>query len=266
MGIRLLAGRGFSRHDAAGSTPVAILNQAAAKAIFGGATALAQQIVIPRGRRDETLAVIGIVSDVHSKGLDQGPKPAIYVPMAQAIPYRLEAVIRAMPGVPPSTLAPMLRKQMAQVDVALSGEVTTMQAVIAERLATPLFLTAVLGVFGFLALALTATGIYGVMSHNVRARTHEIGVRIALGAPVSSVLNLAMARGAKLIAAGLILGLAGALAATRVLERLLFEVKPGDPATLAAVSAILALAALAAIWFPARRATRVDPVIALRHD
>ena len=141
-----------------------------------------------------------------------------------------------------------------------------MQVVVAQQLSQPRFLTVVIAVFGILALLLTATGVYGVTAYLVRTRTREIGIRMALGATRGHVLAMILKQGAVVIVFGLLLGIAGAVAATRILASVLYEVRPGDPLTFAAVSVLVAMVALAANYVPARRAATIDPLVALRHE
>jgi ABC-type antimicrobial peptide transport system permease subunit len=180
---------------------------------------------------------------------------------------RLDFVIRPTAEGAAAALAPAARLRMAAVDRKLSAySVSTMEAVIDEQLARPRFSAIVLTVFGFLALALTVTGVYGVTAYTVRSRRHEIGVRIALGADTARVLGFVLRRSGRAVALGLALGLMGATAATRVLTRLLYEVKPTDAPTFIAVALVLGGFGMAGSYIPAWRASKVDPVESVRCD
>ena len=265
MGTPLLRGRLFTSDDAHSAQPVAIVNATAAARYWPGEDPIGRAVVLA-GKDRGPVQIVGVVGDVRRRGIDRPPDPAIYVPRSQIwFATRLDFVICPVPGRAAGALAPIVRARMAAVHRSFSADsATTIDAVMNDQLARPRFAAAVLTIFGFLALSLTITGIYGVTAYNVRARRHEIGVRIALGADTKHVLGFVLRRSSHALALGLILGLAGAVATTRVLTRLLYEVKPTDGPTFAAVAVILAVFGLCGSYIPASRAARVDPMESVR--
>jgi putative ABC transport system permease protein len=214
---------------------------------------------------DETLEIVGVVADVKNDDLEERADPAVYVPYAQA-PWRtMNLIVHTTQE--PLVLARAVRGEVSALDRTLPvSRVKTLQQMIDERSSSKRVLTWTLGVFALAALLLAAVGIYAVMSYAVTQRTYEIGVRMALGARERDVLRLIVAQGLKLTLIGVIVGLAGALALTRALTFFLFGVTATDPLTFVAVALLLAGVALVACWIPARRAAKVDPLIALRCD
>jgi putative ABC transport system permease protein len=214
------------------------------------------------------MTVIGVVGDVKHSGLNQPTDPAVYTPFSQsdeAWKRFMTLAIRAR-NAPPG-LVEEVKKQIWSVDGQIPvGDVRAMDELIAVSLAQQRFNMFLLGLFAALALILAAVGIYGAMSYSTSQRTHEIGIRTALGAQRRDVLRLVMNEGAKIALFGIAFGIAGALALTRLMASLLFEVKPTDPVTFAAVGILLALVTLVACYLPARRAMRVDPMVALRYE
>lgn len=268
IGTPLLRGRTFTSADSVNAAPVALVNSLAATRYWPGEGPIGKTLVIGAGKDRKLAAIVGIVGDVRRGYLERAPEPAFYVPRAQKFfADHLDLVVQPEPGVPAAPLAPIVRARMAAVSSSFAADtIETAEAVMREQLARPRFAATVFGIFGFLALALTATGVYGVTAYTVRARRHEIGVRIALGADRRRVFSLFLRRSGRAVAIGLALGFAGALAATRVLTRLLYEVKPTDAPTFAAVAVLLAGFALAGSYIPARRAARVDPMESVRCD
>jgi putative ABC transport system permease protein len=197
--------------------------------------------------------------------LNAAPKPEVFLPYFQHPQDSISFYLRTSQA--PASLAPAAQSQIWSVDKDQPvADISTMEAQISQNVAEPKFRTFLLGIFSALGLLLTLIGIYGVMSYSVSQRTHEIGIRLALGAQPRDVLGDVLWDGAKLTFAGLAIGLIAALALTRLLASLLFEIRATDPATFTSVVALLAAVALAACYFPARRATRVDPLVALRHE
>jgi putative ABC transport system permease protein len=270
--IPVLQGRAIEERDRTGATPVVVINRTLARLAWPGEDPIGRRILLGGGGVDSVWrTVIGIVGDVRHRGLTAAPRPEMYLPHAQfpagtGTPQRtLRVVLRAEGD--PSALAGPLRATLADLDPAVPlVDLQTMEQALgswaAERRLTMILVAA----FATLALALGAVGVYGVMAHLVVQRTREIGIRIALGAVPREILALVISQGAWLAVAGVALGVGGALAASRLLGRLLFEVTPTDPATYAGTAlTLLGVAALAAL-IPALRATRTDPVEALRSE
>jgi len=268
MGTPLLRGRTFSREDGLSSPPVIVINAAAASRYWPGEDPLGRSLVFPVGKEKRAAEIIGVVGDVRRQSIDRPADPALYAPRSQVVfAMRLDFVIRPEPDHAPTLFARAVRARMAEVDRSFSAHsVTTMEAVIDEQLARPRFSATLLGIFGFLALALTVTGVYGVTAYTVRARRHEIGVRIALGADRRHVLGFVLRRSAGAVALGLILGFLGAAATTRLLTHLLYEIRPMDAPTFGVVMLLLAGFGTAASYVPALRAASVDPVESVRCD
>ena len=264
MGISLRAGRAFTDRDNTESPRVVILSEALARQLFPNEDALGKQVWVP-GRGKDTPTVIGIAGDVRHEGLDQGVTPQVYVPYLQQPPGTMTMVIHTTTD--PLGLAAAVRNQVREVDANLPVyEVQTMEQRLASSVSPRRFNLLLLGVFALLALALAALGVYGVIAYGATQRMHEIGIRMALGAQRTDVLKMLIRQGMSLVAIGVVLGLAGAWALTRVMVSLLFGVKPTDATTFASVSALLIVIALLACYIPARRATKVDPLVALRYE
>jgi putative ABC transport system permease protein len=211
------------------------------------------------------MGIVGVVGDVKYSGLDAKPEPAYYTPLSQN-PWR-SAYLVARASLNPSSLVPELREQIWALDKDMPiAKVATMDQLLAESVAQPRFRTLLLGIFGALALVLASVGIYGVISYSVTQRTHEIGIRRALGAQTRDVIKLVIRQGMAFTIVGVTIGLAASLALTRLMESLLFEVSTTDRATFAGVAALLVAVAFLACWIPARRASRVDPMVALRYE
>jgi putative ABC transport system permease protein len=268
MGIRLLRGREFTKRDDAASPGVVIVSKSVADHVWPGMSALGQRVSMKdKPGPGDWLTVVGVVDDIAQRGLDGKRDPAIYQPYAQlAQSFFLEHmtfVVRATDR--PELLLGAMRRALREVDRSQPvGSIGTLDATIAMTVAEPLFQARLIGVFSALALLLAGIGIYGVVAYSVAERTHEIGIRVALGAVGGDVVRLVMRRVLTLVVPGVGLGVVGALAVTRVLTTFLFGVKPNDPATFAAVAATLVVVAFLAGLVPARRATRVDPLVALR--
>ncbi len=261
MGIPLKKGRLLTAPDARRG---AIVNEAFVRRYWPREPANSRE---PLGRaikfRDQTWEIVGVVGDVKFWGAKSQAEPELYVPHTANIFPNLALVVRA--SAPPARIVPELKRAVLAVDRDQPLErIATMDEVIAGELATPRFHMLLLVCFAALALVLAAVGIYGVVAYSVAQRTRETGIRMALGASPAAVLGAVLREAGLLAAAGVLAGIALAAAGTRVLSALLFGVRPADPLTFAAVAALLVGVALLAAWIPARRATRVDPSIALR--
>jgi putative ABC transport system permease protein len=265
MGIPLLRGRSFSEQDRQESTPVVVINEALAQTFWHEADPIGRRMKF--GDPDDKgpwLTVIGIVGNVRGFTIEQTIEPEAYTPFTQDPPGEAYIVIRARGE--PQAVTGSLRSSIASIDPNLPVEVETMDAIVDSAVSSPRASTILLASFAALALILTAVGIYGVVSYFVGERTREIGIRMALGARKDEVLRLILGKGLVLIASGLMIGSVAAAALMRVLSTLLFGVTPKDPLTYGAASIVLLLFSLGATVVPAWRATRVDPVQAIRHD
>jgi predicted permease len=265
MGVTMLRGRDFTNHDTAGQLQVCIINETIMRDFFHGADSIGKRLKL--GGTDETnpwFTVVGVVRDVRGYALEMKPRPQVYRPVEQDTETMMTFVVRAEGR---ELLERTLRTQMKSIDPAMPlANFRTMESLVATALARPRFSALLLSLFAATALLLTVVGLYGVVAYAVSQRTHEIGIRIALGASGRDVLALVIRQGMLSAIIGLAVGVLCALGLTRALATQLYGVKPADLPTFACVSLILLLAALAACWFPARRAARVDPVIALRHE
>ena len=265
IGIPLMRGRLFAEHEDENAPGVIVVNQSFAQKYFPNEDSLGKRIRLGRQPQSPWLTIIGVVRDVKTEGLDIETKPQMYRSVLQASSLLLTLVIHTEGN--PSSLAEAVRNEVraADPDLPVFG-IRTMEEVMANAVVQRRFAMLLLGMFAVVALALSAVGIYGVISYSVGQRTHEIGVRVALGASSHDVLRLIMAQGMKLTLLGAAVGLAGAFAVTRFLAFLMFGISATDPLTFAAITSLLSVVALAACYVPARRAMKVDPVIALRHE
>jgi putative ABC transport system permease protein len=264
MGIPMVRGRNFSQQDTSSSALVAVVNQTLAKVFLPGQNPIGKRLLW--GGRPFT--IVGVAADVHASALDTDVGPMIYMSNYQVtsgVSRHAVFVIRTAGDA--GSLAPEVRSEIASVDGDLPVfGVMTMDNVLASSVEQRQFATSLLAGFACLALLMAAIGLYGVLSYAVTERTHEMGVRMALGARASDVLRLVVGHGMRVALAGIVIGLVGAAAVTRVLSRMLFGVSPLDPMTFAAVAAVLITAALLASYIPARRAADVDPMVALRYE
>jgi len=264
MHIRLLKGRAFGEADAHDSEGVVIVNESFARMVFKSRDPLAQQISFgpPPAPWSQ---VVGVVTDTRDSALEREPIPEIYVPYLQQPSFSMAFVLRTAGS--PEVLVKPVRFAVEGVDKNQPlAEAATMDEVIARSVAPRRLQMMLLGLFALLAMVLAAVGIYGVVSYSCSQRVHEFGIRLALGAERRDLLRLVIRQGAMLALLGVGIGMGGALALTRFLSSMLYEVRPTDPPTLLGVSLILAAVALLASYIPARRATKVDPMVALRYE
>ena len=265
MGVRLLTGRFFGNGDRLNSLPVVIINETFRKMYWPNESPLGKRISTANNRME---TIVGVIADIKERGLDVEMKPAVYLPVAQVpLSWNLPSSLAIRTAVDPSSLVKPVREAIWSVDRDQPiSEVLTMEDIADLQVAKRKQQTMLLGSFAALALILACLGIYGVLSYAVTQRTREIGVRMALGANTGNVMRMVAGQGLGLTGFGLVIGFATALAATRSMSALLYGVKAGDPKTYALVSVVLAAVAIFACFVPANRASRVDPVVALRDE
>jgi putative ABC transport system permease protein len=266
MGTAMLNGRAFTEADAEEAPLVAIVDESFAHRYYPNQDPIGKRI--KRGKLDSTrpwLTIVGVVRHVQSRRLDAVSGPQVYFPFYQdPAAFNMSLAVRASVA-DPSSLSAAVRTAIRAVDSNQPVfNIFTLRRIAGDSLARHRFSMLLLGMFAMAALALAAVGIYGLISYSIAQRTHEIGIRIALGAQPGDVLKLVIGQGMRLTLIGVAAGLAAALALTRLMETLLFGISATDWATFAEIASLLAAVALLACWIPARRATKVDPVIALR--
>jgi putative ABC transport system permease protein len=263
LGIPVKLGRAFSASDSMDAQPVVVINEAMARSFFAGEEPIGKRI--RTGDRSPWVEVVGVVGDVRHRGLDVDTRPEMFFPHLQTPSRQMTLAVRTAGD--PLALAGPLRERVRELDRDQPvGNVKTMEAWVGESVASRRFSVLLLGVFACVAAGLAALGLYGVVSYTVAQRTHEIGLRVALGASPRDVLRLVIRQGMTLTLVGTAVGLLAALALTRVMSGLLYGVGATDPATFVTVPLLLVAVALLACYLPARRATNVDPMVALRHE
>jgi len=272
MKMAVQQGRPFNEGDMAGAEPVVIVNEAFARRNFAGAQPLGQQLCVGCEYGDPTMRrVVGVVNETKQRSLSEAAPPTAFVPLTQAaegvkgVLQQPSFVLRAAGE--PLLLSAAIRGEMRQLDPALPvRNLRSVEQLVSRSIAPQRFILSLLGLFAALGLTLAVIGIYGVMIYSVTQRTHEIGIRMALGAQRSDVLKLVVRQGMMLALVGVGLGLAASFALTRLMKSFLFGVSATDPLTFIVIALLLTLVALLACYIPARRATKVDPMVALRYE
>jgi predicted permease len=263
--IPIIEGRAFDARDGANSNKVAIINLTMARAFYGNQSPIGRRI--KEDRNTPWYTIVGVAADVKNGGIDKPTGTEIYFPYSQVDDGIRSLFLVVKTSGDPQRIVSTVRRQVADLDPSLPiAQIRLMEDVIAAANARPRFLTVLLTLFSFIALSLAAVGIYGVMAFLVAQRTREFGIRMAIGAVPTNVLALVLAQGMRMGLAGVALGAFGAFVLTRFISQLLFAVQSFDPLTFLTTAAILTLVIAAACYIPARRATRVDPMVALRYE
>ncbi|MGH9938483.1 MAG: FtsX-like permease family protein, partial [Blastocatellia bacterium] len=260
LGQPLLAGRDFSPRDDQQAPRVAVINESMARHFFGAEN--------PIGRRfNSGVEIIGVVKDAKYRDLREQERPMFYIPFAQPGSDRAQMTLLVQAVGDPVTLAAALQREARALDPVMPMfQAETLAAQLDASLVRERLVATLSSVFGLLALVLACIGLYGVMAYDVAQRTHEIGIRMALGASAGRVARMALGETLWLVGIGLVIGLGAALAATRWVKNLLFGLQPHDPLTIGLAVLVLLVVAAIAGYLPARRASRIDPMVALRHD
>jgi putative ABC transport system permease protein len=265
LGMPMVRGRDFTARDDSASPPVMIVNEHFAKAMFPGENPLGKRAMSSRDEKVER-EIVGVVRDVKYYGASDTVRSLVWVPYAQNNAWHQGIVTVRTHGAPSAALA-LIKRELRTFDGAIAlANVTTMDDAMARSMASNRLVAMLLGGFAGLAVLLAAVGVLGVLSYTVERRTHELGIRVALGAARSDVVRLVMTETLSMAAVGVALGLAGALAVTRLAQSMLYQVRADDPLTFATVGVVLGSVAVVAAIVPARRAARVDPAIALRAE
>jgi putative ABC transport system permease protein len=276
--IPVLRGRAFNDRDDGAGARVAIINEALARQFWPKGEPLGERLILGKGYGPEfeepERQIVGVVGDVRNFGITYDPRPVVYIPMAQVTDGLTALASRASTLVwivrtqgAPSQLSASIQNQLQQASGGLPlASVRTMDEVVSQSTASQDFNALLMSIFGCAAILLAAIGVYGLMAYSVAQRTQEIGIRLALGAEPASIRNMVIAQGMRLAAIGIAIGIATSFGLTRLLASFLFAVKPWDPLVFALTPAILGAVALFSVWLPARRATRIDPITALRSE
>jgi putative ABC transport system permease protein len=265
MGIPLLKGRLFADREATEVSHTVVISQAMAQKLWPNENPLGKRVTIHMKRQDQPSEVIGVVGDVKHAGLDSDIHPTAYWPHPELAFSFMTLIVRTDGD--PVALAPAIREVVRRMDKDQPVvDMASMDKLLSISLARARFCTVILGVFAGTALLLAVIGTYGVISYGVTERTHEIGLRVAVGAKPADILAMVLWRGLALALAGVVLGMVGAFGATRLMTSLLFGTSPADPLTYAGVVCLLTVVALAACYIPARRASQIDPMVALRYQ
>jgi putative ABC transport system permease protein len=263
IGIPLLKGRLFGKEDQANRPSVIVINRTMAERFWPNQDPLGKQVKLAEG--DTTATVIGVVGDAKHYWLEEEQKPQMYDTYSQDPGIFATAVLRT--SVDPLSLTEQVRQAIWKVDADQPmWKIRTVEFLVNRSTADRKFLMALMGIFAALALILTIIGLYGVISYLVNQRTQEIGIRMALGAQLGDILRMVLKQGMVLVLTGVALGLAAAWMLTRLMSRLLYQVSATDPLTFVGIALLLITVALLACYIPARRATKVDPLVALRYE
>ena len=265
LGIPLRRGRDFSDGDTRDAPFTAVINEALARRAFPGQDPIARVIFCGYDSM-KPMKIVGVVGDVRQYGPAVEPQPEVYMPYQQHFYNGTTLSVVARTAIDPGSLVEAMRRKARERSAEVPVKFTTMEASLYENVATPRFRTLLLTIFAGLAVCLAIAGVYGVMAYLVGQRTNEIGLRMALGASSSDVMWLVLRQGMAFAGIGLALGVIGAVAATRLLTSMLFEVEPSDPMTYVSVAVLLGAVVLLACYIPALRATKVDPMVALRYE
>jgi predicted permease len=264
-GIPLKKGRFFSDEDRRDTPPVAIINETMARTYWPNEDPIEKRFRFPGHQSSPWVTVVGVTGDMHRQGLEKQVAPQVFRPDAQESDDMLDVIVRT--SVDPQAIAATVQSEIQSIDKRVARfEVTTVEQQLGEQTVQRRFQTSLIGLFSLVALLLSAIGIYGLMHYFVAQRTNEIGVRMALGARHGNVLALVFRQGLTLAGSGIAVGILGAFGLTHLLSSLLYGVTPTDPVTFATTPAILLGVAALACWIPARRAARIDPMLALRHE
>jgi putative ABC transport system permease protein len=265
LGIPLIRGRIFDERDAANSPHVAVISESLAREQWPNQDPIGHTIEFGNMDGDlRLLTIVGIVGDTHEYGLDVPPRPTVYVNLFQR--PRAEMTLTMLSDADPRLLTSAARSILQELNPEIPASFQTFSQVYSASLGSRRFNVILIGFFGITALLLATAGVFGVMAYSVSRRTREIGVRVALGAGSDEVLRMILSQGLRTIFTGVAIGIAGSLALTRTVESLLFGVTATDPLTFGAVTLLLVGSALLACFVPARRATKVDPMVALRYE
>jgi putative ABC transport system permease protein len=266
MGIRQIAGRGFSEQDHERAPRVAVINENIARYYFPNQNPLGKRITVSRPPEGGECEIIGVVKDAKFKSLREESTRMIYLSALQSPPWNNMTFALRTAGDHANLIAAVRHEvQATGKDIPIT-DIKTMRAQIDESLAQERLIATLSGFFGLLALLLSSLGLYGVISYSVSRRTHEIGIRIALGARPRDVLLMVISQGMTLVLVGVIIGLAAALELTGLLKGFFFELSATDPTTFAVIASLLIGVAFLACYLPARRASKVDPMVALRYE
>jgi len=264
IGMDVLRGRPFGRQDAMDSVRVALVNRSFVDRYSREEDPIGR-VIVGDWSNPKPTTIIGTVNDIRHNGLTTDPRPTIFLAQSQVPGYFTNLVISS--GSDRVAIASVIRQEIRILEPRQPfADIRPMQKYVSAALARPRLYANFVGVFAVLALFLAATGIYGLLAYAVSRRTHEIGIRVALGARPGEVLTSTVWNGVRLVAAGVVLGIVAALVGARILSKYLFGIHPSDPLTYAGVAVVFAVVALAATYVPARRAASIDPVVALRYE